>query len=296
MTEAFRCTTDSEQNDESLAGSASTVRRFLLLEVPGPWGRDALTDSRLPAGVGEELLRRCAAVKVRPLLVRRHGRSAPRRTTVFAAVADPERPWLGRTYVDRPADALDLPLDRLADRPAPFETAEGPLFCVCTHGKHDVCCAERGRPVAAALAAVHPDPTWEVSHIGGDRFAGNLLVLPDGLYYGRLDAGSAVRMAEEHLAGRLDLDHFRGRCGYPFAAQAAESHLRRHTGVLDGDRGRLVGYAREADVVTATFELDGSRWQVRVRRGSSLPRQLTCQALRASPALVHTLVGIEKDG
>ena len=296
MTEVFRCAADSEQYDESLAGSASTVRRFLLLEVPGPWGRDALTDSRLPAGAGDELVRRCAAVTVRPLLVRRHGRSAPRRTTVFAAVADPERPWLGRTYVDRPADVLDLPLDRLADRPAPFQTVQGPLFCVCTHGKHDVCCAERGRPVAAALAAAHPGPTWEVSHIGGDRFAGNLLVLPDGLYYGRLDACSAARVAAEHLAGRLDLDHLRGRCGYPFAAQAAETHLRRHTGVLDQHRIRLVGCAREGDVVTATFELDENRWRVRVRRSGSPPRQLTCQALRANPAVVHTLVGIDKDG
>lgn len=296
MTEAFRCAVDSEQYDESLAGSASTVRRFLLLEVPGPWGRDALTDSRLPAGVGEELLRRCATVKVRPLLVRRHGRSAPRRTTVFAAVADPQRPWLGRTYVDEPADVLDLPLDRLADRPAPFATTEGPLFCVCTHGKHDVCCAERGRPVAAALTAAHPGPTWEVSHIGGDRFAGNLLVLPDGLYYGRLDAGTAVRMADEHLAGRLDLDHLRGRCGYPFAAQAAETHLRRHTGVLDRDRGTLVSCTRDGDEVVATFELDESRWQVRVRRSTAPPRRLTCQALRANPAVVHTLVGIDKDG
>jgi len=25
-----------------------------------------------------------------------------------------------------------------------------PLYLVCTHGTHDVCCAVRGRPVAAA--------------------------------------------------------------------------------------------------------------------------------------------------
>src|SRR4029453_5830608 len=59
-------------------------------------------------------------------------------------------------------------------------------------GRHGACCAERGRPVAAALAQAHPEETWEVSHIGGDRFAGNLLVLPNGLYYGRLDPGPAL--------------------------------------------------------------------------------------------------------
>ena len=28
-----------------------------------------------------------------------------------------------------------------------------PVLAVCTHGRHDACCAERGRPLARALAA-----------------------------------------------------------------------------------------------------------------------------------------------
>lgn len=296
MSRAFRCAAASEARGEVVAGSASTVRRFLLVEVPGPWGRDALRDSRLTGTFGDHLLRRCVTAGVRPLLVRRHGRSSPRRTTVFAAVADPERPWLGRTYVDRPAAALDLPLDELEERPAPFAPVATPLFLVCTHGKHDVCCAERGRPLAAALAAAYPEHTWDVSHIGGDRFAGNVLVLPDGLYYGRLDPTSGVAMAREHLDGRLLLDHLRGRCGYPFAAQAAESFLRGHTGVLNKDEGRLLGCTREQDDVVACFDMAGERWRVRMRRGSAPPRQLTCQAKRSSPAPTHSLLGIDRLG
>jgi hypothetical protein len=290
----FRCAAASEARGEPVSGSASTVRRFLLVEVPGPWGRDALRHSRLTGAIGEELLRRCAAAGVRPLLVRRHGRSSPRRTTVFAAVADPARPWLGRADVDRPAAALDLPLDRLEERPDPFAATPGPLFLVCTHGKHDACCAERGRPLAAALAGAVPEHTWEVSHIGGDRFAGNVLVLPDGLYYGRLDADSGVTMAREHLDGRLDLDHLRGRSGYPFAAQAAETFLRSHTGVLAKDQGRLLGCRREEDEVSACFEMADERWRVRMRRGAAPPQQLTCQATRSSPAVTHALVGIDR--
>ena len=294
MSGGFRCAAESEQRDDPLAGSASTVRRFVLVEVPGPWGRDALRDSRLPAGVGDALVRWCRSAKVRPLLVRRHGRSSPRRTTVFAAVADPAAPWLGQAYVDGPADVMDLPLDRLEDRPAPFTPVAGPLLCVCTHGRHDACCAERGRPVAAALADAFPEETWEVSHVGGDRFAGNMLVLPDGLYYGRLDPVEAVAVARAQQAGRLDLDHLRGRCGYPFAAQAAETFLRRHLGDPDKDDGRLLGCTREADLVTAQFELAGQRWRVRLREQSSPARQLTCRATRTSPAVSHALVGIDR--
>ena len=87
----------------------------------------------------------------------------------------------------------DLDVEALGAGRSPGLTPHaGPGLRVCTHGRHDTCCAERGRPVAAALAAAHPELTWEVSHIGGDRFAANALVLPHGLYYGRLDADSVV--------------------------------------------------------------------------------------------------------
>ena len=52
---SFRCAAASEARDESMAGTASTVRAFLLVEHPGPWGEDALRDARLPDGLGPEL-------------------------------------------------------------------------------------------------------------------------------------------------------------------------------------------------------------------------------------------------
>ena len=40
----YRCTAASVLRDEPALGSASTVRAFLLVEHPGPWGTDALRD------------------------------------------------------------------------------------------------------------------------------------------------------------------------------------------------------------------------------------------------------------
>jgi hypothetical protein len=59
LTRSERCSQASEARDEPMAGTASTVRSWLLLEDPGPWGRDALRDARLPERVGLELQRRC---------------------------------------------------------------------------------------------------------------------------------------------------------------------------------------------------------------------------------------------
>ena len=166
--------------------------------------------------------------RVRALLIRRPDRSAVDGHRVFAAYADPAEPWLESGTLTDLHDVLDLDLVGLrAGRSSGLERDESSLFCVCTHGKHDTCCAERGRPAAAALEAAHRDHTWEVSHIGGDRFAGNMLVLPHGLYYGRIDAVTALAVAGAHEAGELDLDHLRGRSGLPTAAQYAEVVLRR---------------------------------------------------------------------
>src|SRR5207344_2771864 len=76
LTRSARCSQASEARGEPMAGTASTVRSWLLLEDPGPWGRDALRDSRLPERVGLELQRRCRAAGVRPLLIRRASSNA----------------------------------------------------------------------------------------------------------------------------------------------------------------------------------------------------------------------------
>ena len=113
---------------------------------------------------------------------------------------------------------------------------EHPLFLVCTHGKHDPCCARFGRPLYEALRdELAPDWVWQVSHIGGDRFAGNLVCLPEGLYYGRVDRETAGPVLDEHLARRILIPSYRGRSIYTFAVQAAERVVRERTGLVGID-------------------------------------------------------------
>lgn len=295
MSKPFRCAADSVALAEPLAGTASTVRPFLLLEFPGPWGVDAMRDGRLPVGVAAELDRRCAGLGVRPLLIRRHGRSRTDGIRCFAAYAHPQWPWLEATTLQAVDEVLDLDLDRLSrGESLGLQQQPDPVFLVCTHGRHDACCAELGRPIAAALTASHPAQTWECSHIGGDRFAGNILVLPDGLYYGRADRESAPRIAKTHLEGHLDLDHLRGRAGFGFATQAAEWHLRRHLGVTDLAEVRLVEQHVRDDVTEVILSVtDGAHWRVRIRTLRGAPHQLTCQSRRPRRPLQFELVALD---
>ncbi len=213
---------------------------------------------------------------------------------MFAAYADPARPWLETTTVQRPEDLLDLDLAALGRGESPGLTPhDGPLLAVCTHGRHDTCCAEQGRPVCAALAAAHPEETWQVSHIGGDRFAGNLLVLPHGLYYGRIDPAAGIAVAGAHLSGHLDLDHLRGRSGWAMPVQAAEIALRRQLGETALDAVRLVDRRTDGADTRVVLEVAGRRWSVEVRTttGPDAAR-LTCRATRDNPLPPHTVRGI----
>lgn len=292
---AFRCATASVRREEPLIGTASAVRAFLLIEHSGSWGVNALRDARLPDGLGQSLLKAAAAARVRPLLIRRPNRSVdPDGLRVFAAFAHPSLPWAETDVLDHPHELLDLDLAALGQGRSPGLTPfEGSLLCVCTHGRHDACCAETGRPVASALAAAHPKETWEVSHIGGDRFAGNLLVLPHGLYYGRLDPESSVLVAASHAAGLLALDHLRGRSSYAMPVQYAEVALRRQLDERRIDAVRLVTRRAVDNATDAIFEVAGTHWSVRVRTASSTDlQQLTCRASRDNSVQVHELVGI----
>lgn len=123
--------------------------------------------------------------------------------------------------VDDPHELLQVPLDGSTG-----VASDRPVFCVCAHARHDQCCAVRGRQVVTTLAAAFPEETWECSHLGGDRFAGTMVLFPHGLYYGRVDDGDATRVAEAYLDGRVVEEFHRGRSSLTHPVQAAQHHAR----------------------------------------------------------------------
>ncbi len=299
MNEPFRCAGASLLQDEPIAGTASTVRAFLLIENAGPWGEDALRDARLPDGLGEELAARTLAAGVRVLLIRRPLRprgseQASAGHRVFAAYAHHRSPWMETTVLPDIHGVHDIDVEALGAGRSPGLTPHtGPVFAICTHGRHDTCCAERGRPAAAALAVAHPALAWEVSHIGGDRFAANGLVLPHGLYYGRLDPETVVDVAAHLLEGRLVLDRLRGRSGLATTLQVAEIALRKHLAEPRLDAVSFLGRSTEGDVVSAAFATQRGHHVVRLRSTRSTElRRLTCSATRDDVVVQHEVLDI----
>jgi len=125
------------------------------------------------------------------------------------------------------------------------------------------------------------DHVWEASHFGGDRFAGNLVALPDGIYYGRVTPDNASRLIELHRGGRIDPAHLRGRSFQPFVAQAAEHFVRLEHGLEHIDE---VAAGAVADLGDGMFRVGvataaGTTLAVTVACSEAVdPQQLTCRS------------------
>lgn len=286
MTDRFVCSDASVVRGEGVTATASQVRAWLLIEVHGAWGADAIEDSHLgphvPDGWKSELKARgIRAVCIRPPERRASGSGDHDPARVFFVVADRPGRATGQIWartvptlaaVQYVTDSL-----RLGDEPDGWERQHDRMVLVCTNGKHDQCCANQGRPVVRHLRTTRwREQVWECSHIGGDRFAANVVVLPDSLYFGRMEPAEAEGLLDTHAEGQIALDWFRGRSTLRFAEQAVEHAVREATGA----RGVAdVVISPQADPGQFRVEVAGvGTFEVSVERTVDLlDEPLTCQ-------------------
>lgn len=214
---AARC---SDVQVEPLAGSAKKETVHLVFEWPQGWSRDVLDGDTF----GEDLTRRLkgrldgvAGLQ----LVRQPGREGRQIESHHLFLVFTDRARTEKLIVDGPEALLDLDLSGPGRNGA--EEFTDPLVLVCTHGKRDVCCAVKGRPMAAGLAERHPGPVvWETSHTKGHRFAPSMLVMPWGYSFGRLNEEAASSMVAAVRAGEYFHPGNRGRGLYGPRGQVAE--------------------------------------------------------------------------
>jgi hypothetical protein len=195
-----------------------------MLELSGGWGQSAFLDSPglIERELGRSICRRIEKEGMRVTAIRRPGRrDETPRWRWFIAHCEEGSEALYAGEVDDAHGYLDIALDG-----SDGEQMDGPLVAVCAHGKHDQCCAVRGRSAASAIAAEYPEFTWECSHLGGDRFAATMLILPEGLCYGRVDSTDSADLVTKYLDGRLDHRFLRGRTSLPHPVQAAQYFAR----------------------------------------------------------------------
>ncbi|EFG65807.1 sucrase ferredoxin [Streptomyces sp. SPB074] len=289
----FFCAEAARARGDGLAGTAPHGRVWVLIEHPGAWPPNGFEGLGLEPACATRVFEAARARKARILLVRRPGRDRRAATRHWAVLHHDARGAHRQTWGTWTRDAdLDGIPDALRH---PGTTGHPPVVLVCAHGTHDVCCAVRGRPVAAALATRHPDLVWECTHVGGDRFAANLAVLPDGVYYGNLDAPSALTTLAEHLAGHVHAPHLRGYTDLPPPAQVAIAALLARHGPAARHAYDIVATERADDgwrVRVAGAPPHPALSEVRVRTRRTGPHRLTCRGATPSTFLAHEAVTV----
>jgi hypothetical protein len=119
------------------------------------------------------------------------------------------------------------------------------------------------------------EEAWISSHQGGHRFAANLLVLPAGLQFGRLEPGDAPLVAARALADRIELGYYRGRTCYDARVQAAERAVREAAGL----EGVAEITLESLDDRAITFRVwDGARYEAVVEETNGPAVPASCGA------------------
>ncbi len=294
MTE--RCHLVSPNRDEPLPGTAATARAWLLIEDVGPWGHDALAMSSVPPPVAATVAAHAIEQDVRIQMIRRPDRKRTKadRRVVYVCHSGPGTPWTRRLLLtDDELSELDLSMANRREPPADFgKVEEHDVFLVCTHAKRDACCAQWGRPVADKIAKKVPDTTWETSHTGGHRFAGVLLVLPEGLTFGRMEPSDVATLVNALGNGRIPLEHYRGRSVDGGPGQAAEVAVRKASGVSGRGAVRVTGARKDGGAHVVAVTADGALWRAVVAsRPLGTLRALSCGG-HPEDRMVHEVVSV----
>jgi hypothetical protein len=291
------CAEEAVERGDPLPGTASRISGWLLVEYGGHWPYEPLDSTVFAGGLRERLAAQLAEVAgSRLFLVKRPGEGRRDQVSVLYGTT-PGRFRRFELATHGGLGELDL-VAMLRDGEGPGDPVGHPLLLVCAHGVRDRCCAKYGQELCRNLSGLAPDGwVWQTSHVGGDRFAGNLVILPEGLYFGRCDGEAAQRVLTAYERGEIDLDHYRGRSVVHFHQQAVDYFVRRELGLTAID---AIAAIRRVDGSSEDFAVDvttdGSTRTVHAtvaRDEATAPTAITCTGPLGQRVPSYRLVSID---
>lgn len=295
------CSLFSQQSHEPLIASAIQTRFYFLLEYPHPWGAKALEESDMDEEVKAHLKKATKAISDSRLLLIKKAKRLQKEITFYFIRAEVTQSALYAFHLEDYRQLIDLDLSMMAQEGYPNleeKRSSKKLLLVCTNGKRDRCCAKFGLPTLKAVQGhLADEPQWEVwqsSHVGGHRFAPNVLVMPWGLLYGRILPDEVGSLIESVKKEEIVLNRLRGRTCWPPFVQAAEYLLRQ-----EEKQNALKAY----DLLSTT-EVEPNQWEVHfiesnTRRIHHLQIQKvekadqvyeSCQFDKSAPVITYSLI------
>jgi hypothetical protein len=215
------CAEVAQADGEPMAGTADVVDVWIMLEYLPAWTAKATTDNALAAPTKAWLKRLADEVTARGLKARLQLIRRPELDRTGVTIMLGTARGLHRLQTADYDALAELSLEAI--EAAPLETAQ--QYFVCTNGQRDVCCARFGLPTYAALREQVADRVWQTTHVGGHRFAPNVLTLPQAALYGRVYPAEVDAFVGAVEGNRIAAKWLRGRTRHAPEVQAAEAAL-----------------------------------------------------------------------
>ena len=248
------CSEYSLNLNEPLGGTAGHAEHFFFITWPKTkWGRKAFQDSD-GAWTSQYSEWKDSQTEMHggilTRLIQHPGQIDSERLKIYAY---PEEIVYDNIPTKEVFEVLENHLKGSYKNYLPISISSNRQLFVCTHGKHDQCCAKFGQQLFDTLRKSIPDTDhtveiWESSHLGGHRFAPTVLDMPSGKMYGRLEPSLINALLYEKLPFEL----YRGNVFYPAWLQVVELEILKY--LTDRQLNGEIQITQEAFPTKNSFE------------------------------------------
>lgn len=221
----MECSTNSRLNQEPWLGSASPAQVWIALSHPKPWGANALSS----IDIGDQNRKHLTSIfslypDSRIQIITQNNSSE---IVLFFAVAFEHDQRLYRIPLSNYDSIRDLQWQDIIDNKPAYQkySSHTPVYLICTNDQHDPCCGKWGQQLFDQNS--NTKNLWQCSHLGGDRFAANVVSLPTGSYYRQIDEQALKAIIEAEKQNTIYIDRFAGRSCYDRITQVAFHYLLR---------------------------------------------------------------------
>jgi len=229
MSDLNYCSVLTRKSAEPLAGTAPFARHFVFITWPKKyWQYEALeAKGGFPQGLKKWMKEQSEVNgKISIRLVSRAGLSQDKveiyiypEKYCYSNVLPSQIPAVLESYFRDGITAAFSPA-----------AIKGEQIFICTHGRHDKCCAKFGQElvdkmryhVSRQKTAVE---VWDSSHLGGHRFAATMLDFPTGRAYGHLSPHEVPNYLASRKAAQVYGAAYRGSVFLSGLEQVAEAHV-----------------------------------------------------------------------
>lgn len=293
------CSQLSLEAKEQLFGTASKVDVWFLLEHTDTWAAKAFSASKLPESVKERLSFYTDSIPDSRIQLIKQSSLPASPINFYIGISHEQNPVLYRFQLGRYEDLLALDIPHVLGGSSKYKgfVTEEPLFLVCTNGNRDKCCARYGLQVYREMSKLSERSVWQCTHIGGHRFAANVLCFPHGIYYGRIRGNKIFDLIEEYKKGQIYLEGYRGRSCYPSHVQAADYFLREERGIREISAfylSEIESVAQDSWIVRFSEAYGGGMHSVHISlEKSAFKNYLSCNDDEKSDVDQYRLVKLE---